>query len=206
MNAIASGSSSASGLSGSSLTSGAANPAVDDEVRDVDPLRREFAGQALRQSAQREFAHRERRRLRVAFDARRRTRQQDRAVPLGQHPCGGLLRDQKRAERGDLQRALDVGRYQLDEWPARARAGVVDDHVRRAMLTIDVGEQSLHLRLVLSVAARRRGRPSRCTAAASLAMSRAAIATASPSFRSSASERRAQTMTGADDQRGHVSR
>src|SRR5256885_12814350 len=37
------------------------DPAVDDEVRDVDTLRRELARHALREAAQRELPHRERR-------------------------------------------------------------------------------------------------------------------------------------------------
>src|ERR1700729_48777 len=48
---------------------GAANAAVYDEMRDVNPLRRQFARHALRQSAQREFSHGERRRLRITLDA-----------------------------------------------------------------------------------------------------------------------------------------
>src|SRR5215468_4091396 len=43
----------------------AADAAVDDEMRDMNALRRQLARHALRQSAERELAHRERRGLRI---------------------------------------------------------------------------------------------------------------------------------------------
>src|SRR4051794_28432430 len=42
-----------------------ADAAVDDEVRDMDVFRRELARHALREAAERELAHRERRRVRI---------------------------------------------------------------------------------------------------------------------------------------------
>ena len=126
-------------------------------------------------------------------------------MALRQHPRRGLLRDQERAERGDLQRALDVGRNELDERSARARAGVVDDHVRRAVLALDVGEQPLHLRLVLRVAAEGAG--------AGFGAQRRELGgvprgdcDGEPLFREQPGERRAQSLAGADDQRGLVGR
>src|SRR5207247_3731065 len=44
-----------------------ADPAVDDEMRDVDTFRRQPARHASREAAQREFAHRQRRPDRVAL-------------------------------------------------------------------------------------------------------------------------------------------
>src|SRR3954453_20995742 len=44
----------------------AANAAIDNEMRDVDALRSQFACHALRKPAQRELAHRKRRGLRIA--------------------------------------------------------------------------------------------------------------------------------------------
>ena len=44
--------------------------AVDDDMSDMDALRRQFARHALREAAQRELAHRERRRLGIALHAR----------------------------------------------------------------------------------------------------------------------------------------
>src|SRR5580693_5296343 len=58
----------------------AADAAINDEMRDVNALRRQFARHALRQSAQRELAHRERRRLRIALHARGRAGEQDRTT------------------------------------------------------------------------------------------------------------------------------
>src|SRR6188472_1738254 len=59
---------------------GAANAAVDDEMRDMNALRRQFARHALRQPAQRELAHREGIGLRIALDAGGRPGEQDRAM------------------------------------------------------------------------------------------------------------------------------
>src|SRR6267143_6528217 len=52
------------------------DPAVDDEVRDVDALGRQLPRHALREAAQRELPHRERRRFGVALDARGRAREE----------------------------------------------------------------------------------------------------------------------------------
>src|SRR5229473_3062959 len=48
-----------------------ADTAVDDEMTDMDVLRRQFAGKALRQPAETELAHGEGDRARIALDARR---------------------------------------------------------------------------------------------------------------------------------------
>src|SRR5690242_5844636 len=49
----------------------AANPAIDDEMRDVNVLRRQFARHALRKAAQSKLSHCEGRRARIALDAGR---------------------------------------------------------------------------------------------------------------------------------------
>src|SRR5438445_9638333 len=54
----------------SRIACGPRDPAVDDEVRDVDALWRELARHALCEAAQRELPHRERRRFGVALHAR----------------------------------------------------------------------------------------------------------------------------------------
>src|SRR6266508_967166 len=61
------------------------DPAVDDEVRDVDALGRELPRHALREAAQRELPHRERRRFGVALHARRGAGEENRpcAWPRG---------------------------------------------------------------------------------------------------------------------------
>src|SRR5262249_15621244 len=48
----------------------AADAAVDDHVADVNAGRRQLARDALREAAQRELAHRKRRRLSIALHAR----------------------------------------------------------------------------------------------------------------------------------------
>src|SRR2546425_6797214 len=84
-----------------------ADPAVDDEMRDVDTFRRQLARHALREAAQREFAHREGRRVRVALHARRGAGEENRARAARQHaPCRRLA-DEKPRESADRQRALD---------------------------------------------------------------------------------------------------
>src|SRR5262249_21945186 len=74
---------------------GAADAAVDDEMRDVDALRRQFARYALRQPAQRELAHREWRGLWVALHAGGGAGEQDRAMLVRQHALHRLLRHQE---------------------------------------------------------------------------------------------------------------
>ena len=53
-------------------------------------------------------------------------------MPLGQHAAQGLLGDAKGGDRGDVDRARDSLGIDLDEGPANALAGVVDDDVGRA--------------------------------------------------------------------------
>ena len=107
----------------------------------------------LRQPAQRELAHRERRGLRVALHAGGRAGEEDRARALRQHPPRGLLRHQKAAEGRDRDRFLDLGRLELDQRPAGAEARVVDDHIGRAEARLDPCEKPLDAsRLVASQA------------------------------------------------------
>ena len=106
--------------------------AVNDEMRDMDALRRKLAGDALRQPAKCELSHRERGRARVAFDAGRGARKQDGAAAVWQHPLGCGLRDEKPAIGCDGQGACNIGRVEVDQGPAHPSAGIVDDHVRRA--------------------------------------------------------------------------
>ena len=112
--------------SGSSMESGGglgpariADRTVDHEVGDMDALRRQLARDALRQAAQGELAHRERRRELVALHAGRGAGEQDRALAAGQHAPGGLLRHEEAAERGDPQRIGHRRRIELDQRPAR---------------------------------------------------------------------------------------
>src|SRR5204863_4621433 len=136
-----------------------ADPAVDDEMRDVDALRRQLARHALREAAQREFAHREGRRIRVALHARRGAGEENRARAAPQHaPCRRLA-DEKSSEGADRQRALDFLRLDPGNRPARAVARVVDDQVGHAPLLLHGCKSRVDLRRVGGIAAQseRRG-------------------------------------------------
>src|SRR3954451_20611608 len=76
----------------------AAYATVDDEMRDVNALRAEFAGRALGEAAQRELAHRKCRRVAVTLDAGAGSGQQDRALTPRDHAAGRLLDHEKPAE------------------------------------------------------------------------------------------------------------
>jgi len=82
-------------------------------------------------AAQRELAHRERRRLRVALDASRSAGEQDCTAPFRQHAASRLLRNEERAVRRDAHRLLHGRRVDIDERCAHTPAGVVDHHLRR---------------------------------------------------------------------------
>jgi hypothetical protein len=102
-------------------------------------------------------------------------------VRFRQHPGHGLLRDQKGAERGDLQRPLNLGRIQLDERSSRPRAGVVDDDIRSTCSR----STSANRRFTWDSSWASHGNaraPVSAQRASSLAVFRAAMATARPSF------------------------
>ena len=122
-----------------------ADRTVDDEVGDMDALGGELTRHALRQPAQRKLAHRERRRLWIAFYARRGAGEQHRAMPARQHPPYRLLTDQERTEGACRQCALDLRRLQIDERPAGAGGRVVDHDIGDADPTLDRAEQPLDL-------------------------------------------------------------
>src|SRR5580704_11322412 len=134
-----------SGPVGGLDTRGAADAAVDHEMRDMDALRRQFARHALRQAAQRELAHRKRRRLRIALDAGGGAGEQDRAVFRRQHSLDRLLRHQEAAEGADADGVCDFRRYQVGKGAARPRAGVIDHDVGGADLALHQPEQALDL-------------------------------------------------------------
>jgi hypothetical protein len=87
------------GAVGGLRASRAADAAIDHHMGDMDALGAEFAGHALRQPAQGELAHGERRRLGIALDACRRAREQDGAAAARQHAARRFLRYQEAAER-----------------------------------------------------------------------------------------------------------
>src|SRR4029079_425092 len=119
----------------------AANAAVDHEMRDVDAVRRQFAGHALRKAAQCELAHRKGGRVRIALHARRCAGKKNGAMPVWEHAARGLLRHQKASKRADGDGLRNIGRDQIDQCAARATACVIDDDVRRAGVALDRGKQ-----------------------------------------------------------------
>ena len=189
------------GLSGGSVRPGLRMRAVDDEVGDVDALRRQLARHALRQPAQRELAHRERRRLRIALDARRGAGEQDRAVPARQHAPDRLLRDQEAAERAAaIAAGPPPGR---DRRTARAAARPRCRRRRRARRSpARPRRTAAPPRRARWHRRRTPARRSRRTIAASLSGLRAASATAHAFAREQPGERGAEAGTGADDESG----
>src|SRR5262245_16625076 len=77
--------------------------AVDDEMRDVNVLWSQFPRHALREPAQRELAHGEGRRLRVALHARRSAGEEDGAGAALEHALRRRLRHQKAGVGRDLE-------------------------------------------------------------------------------------------------------
>ena len=152
---MAAGSSMLSGLIGCIRPARAPDATVDHDVGDVNALRRKLARHALGQPAQRELAHRERRRLRITLHARRRAGEQDRAVLVRQHSPRRLLGDEERTEGGDVERLLDVGGIEIDERAASAEARIVDHDVGRSEGAVDIGEQLVDLRALARVAVER---------------------------------------------------
>src|SRR5207253_5339928 len=78
---------------------GAADPAVDHDVADMDVLRLQLPRQALREAAQGELAHREGGRAGIALDAGAGAGEQDRAAALLYHALRRRPRDEKPADR-----------------------------------------------------------------------------------------------------------
>jgi len=123
-------------------------------MRDVDTFRRELAGHALRQPAQRELAHGERSRLRIALHARRGAGEQDRAVRARQHAPHRLLGDREAAERGNGHRLFHLRGIEIDDRGADAMARVVDHGLGRTDRCAHVGEQ-LHYLIAVGCIARK---------------------------------------------------
>jgi len=114
-------------------------------MRDVKALRRQFARHALGQPAQRELAHRERRRLRIALDAGGGAGETGWRRACWAACAGPPAAHQEAAERADRDRLRHLGRHQIDERAARPRACIIDYEIRRADLAFDQAEQPFDL-------------------------------------------------------------
>src|SRR4029078_9955254 len=68
-----------------------ADASIDPKIGDLNPLRCQFASHALCQAAQRELAHREGRRLCIAFHTGGRAGKEDRTLLARQHPSDRRL-------------------------------------------------------------------------------------------------------------------
>src|SRR5258705_4787395 len=130
----------------------ALDAAVDDDVRDMDPLRMQLPRHALREAAERELAHGERCRLRVALDAGRGPDERDATMLLRQHALDRLLTDQEAAEGRGHQGFLDLGRIELGDRPAGPIARIVDHDLRCTERAIQVIEQFLYVSTLAGVA------------------------------------------------------
>lgn len=134
------------GFAGGLAAGGAPNSTVDDEVRHMDPLRRQLPGHALRKAPQRELRHGEGSRLRIAFDAGRSAREKDRAMTMGDHSSSRFLPDQESSKRAYRERRLDVLRLEGDDGPPDPGPRVVDNDVRsRAEVGLHVMEKAGYL-------------------------------------------------------------
>jgi len=98
-------------------------------MRNVNVVWREFPRHALGEAPQREFAHRERCRLSVPFDAGRRTGKQNGAMTLLQHPLRGTLSNEKTTVCGNIDHVGDGGWIEIDKSTANPGTGVIDDGV-----------------------------------------------------------------------------
>ena len=124
---------------------GIPHPAVDHEMRDVDALGLQLARHRLRQPAQRELAHGERRRLGIALHAGRGAGEEDRAARRGfTMRRAASCPTRKPAEGRHLERLCHLFRIEIQERPARAIAGVVEHHVEVAERAVHLGEQLRH--------------------------------------------------------------
>src|SRR2546421_7496080 len=135
-------------LARSSIARATRDPAVDDEVRDVDALGRQLPRHALREATQRELSHRERRRFRVAFYARGSAGEENGTRAAGEHALRRALSYEKPRIARHPDRALDLFRVESDEGPAHAVARVVDHELGHAPFRFDRGEHRLDLRRV----------------------------------------------------------
>src|SRR5204862_6643066 len=89
-------------------------------MRHVNALRMKLACQALREAAQREFAHGEWCRLDVALDAGGCAREQDRTLAAWQHAPCGLLRHLESPIDRDRNGFCHLHGVQVDERSAGA--------------------------------------------------------------------------------------
>ena len=104
---------------------------VDDEMRDVDVLRSQFARHALRHGAQAELGAGEGGIADAAAQARRRAREQDRALAMRQHEARGLAPREKAAITGHLPYFAEDAFGGLEDGEIHIGAGIEDADFKR---------------------------------------------------------------------------
>ena len=129
-----------------------ADRAVDDDVADMDALRVQFARHRLGEPSQRELAHGEGRRARVALHAGRGAGEEDGAGLPRQHAPDRLLRRQEGAEGGDLERLQHIRGRKLGKRAADAEGGIVDDDSEIGVQAVDRSEEGLDILRLRGVA------------------------------------------------------
>ncbi len=127
--------------------------AVDDDVRDMDPLRPELARHALGERAQRVLGAGERGEARRAAHARGRAGEDDRAAAARQHRLGDLAAHQEAGERAHLPHLAVDALGRLGDREAHVRADVEDRDLDRRDLALDVRDQRLDVDLLARVGA-----------------------------------------------------
>src|SRR5229473_4694268 len=109
----------------------AIDPAVDHDMGDVDALRPVFPRHALRDRPEPGFGRGEMRVAWLAPEARRGSREDDRASAQWDKPSRRLVSDQKSREAADAPEILEHLRREFAKIDLLIVAGVEDDEVRR---------------------------------------------------------------------------
>jgi hypothetical protein len=129
-----------------------ANPAVDNEMGDMNALGRKFPRHALRQSPESELAHREGCRLRITLDARGGFCEQDGTAAPRQHALCRLLGNAEAAKTIRDQGTLDLRNIKVDKRTTRSGTRVEDYDVQRGGFLIEPLEEGGNLACVGDVA------------------------------------------------------
>ena len=119
---------------------GRQDAAVDDDVGDVNPLRSEFPGHRLGQTAAGKLGGAESDGARPPADGGGSAGEDDGAAVALQHVLDGGLRAVQRRLRADRQRPPERFGVLLQQTVPRRRAGVVDQHVHWAERVVNLLE------------------------------------------------------------------
>src|SRR5882762_4320727 len=118
-------------LRGASMQSLAVDPAIDDDVSDVETLRAVFPRHALGDHPEPGFRRSEMREARLSAEACGSAGEDDGAATQWNEATGGLAADEEAAEASDAPEILELPRGQRAEIDALIVASVRHDDVRR---------------------------------------------------------------------------